>query len=389
MKIAVAREVEFCERRVALIPDMVRRLTQSGLEVLVESQAGAGSFFSDAEYEAAGATIVAEAQELWGSADILLKVSPPTEREDGQLETDWLKEGAILISFLNPLGMPIAIERLAQRRVTAFSMELIPRTSRAQSMDALSSQASVAGYQAVLLGAAALPRFLPMLTTAAGTIRPAKVFIMGAGVAGLQAIATARRIGAVVEAFDIRPAVKEEVQSLGAKFVEVPLEEETVAAGGYARELSEDAKERSRQVVADHVAQADIVITTAQVPGRKAPLLVTEEMVASMKPGSVIVDLAADQGGNCACTEPGRDVVKHGVTLIGPINLPSSTPVHASQMYSKNITTLLNHFVKDGQAQLNFDDDILSSICVTHQGEIRNARVQLALEALREPSAMS
>lgn len=382
MKVGVAREFGFGERRVALIPEMVRRLVQPGLEILVESRAGEGSYFSDAEYEAAGAKICTNPQDLWGTADILLKVGPPVERE-GQLETRWLKPGAILIGFLNPLGSPETVEQLAQAGITAFSMELIPRTSRAQSMDALSSQASVAGYQAVLLGAAALPRFLPMLTTAAGTIRPAKVFVIGAGVAGLQAIATARRLGAVVEAFDIRPAVKEEVQSLGAKFVEVPLEEETVAAGGYAREVSEAAKVRSRQVIAEHVAQSDLVITTAQVPGKHAPLLVTEEMVASMKPGSVIVDMAAEQGGNCACTEPGKDVVKHQVTLIGPINLPSSTPVHASQMYSKNITTLLNHFVKNGEAALNFEDDILDSVCVTHAGKIRNTRVQDALDAQR------
>jgi NAD(P) transhydrogenase subunit alpha len=246
-------------------------------------------------------------------------------------------------------------------------------------MDALSSQAGVAGYKAVLIAAAALPKFFPMLTTAAGTIRPAKVFVMGAGVAGLQAIATARRLGAVVEAFDIRPAVKEEVQSLGAKFIEVKLEEETVAAGGYAKEISEASKQRTQEVVTEHVKNADVVITTAQVPGKKAPLLVTEEMVAQMNPGSVIVDLAAEQGGNCAGTEPGKDVVRHGVTIIGPINLPSSMPVHASQMYAKNVATLLQYMVKDGNLQLNFEDDIIGSTCVTHGGEILNQRVKDAL----------
>lgn len=386
MKIAVAKEIEVGERRVALIPDMVSRLVGMGVEVLVETKAGTGSFFTDEAYVAAGATIVQDHRELLGSADLVLKVSPPGQLEDGQSEIDLLREGATLIGFLSPLAKPEAIAHLARRNITALSMELVPRTTRAQSMDALSSQASVGGYQAVLLGAEALPRFLPMLTTAAGTIRPAKVFVIGAGVAGLQAIATARRLGAVVEAFDIRPAVKEEVQSLGAKFVEVTMNEETVAEGGYAREISEDSKERSRQVVAEHVQQADIVITTAQVPGKKAPLLVTKEMVESMKPGSVIVDMAAEQGGNCACTEGGRTVVVNEVTVIGPINLPSYTPVHASQMYSKNILNLLTMLLKDGAMNLNFEDDIISSVCLTHQGEVRNERVKGAIAAL-EPSA--
>ncbi|NJO18998.1 MAG: NAD(P) transhydrogenase subunit alpha, partial [Spirulinaceae cyanobacterium RM2_2_10] len=266
------------------------------------------------------------------------------------------------------------------RRITSFSLELIPRTSRAQSMDALSSQANIAGYKAALIAAAALPKFFPMLTTAAGTIRPAKVFIIGAGVAGLQAIATARRLGAVVEAFDIRPAVKEEVQSLGAKFVEVDLAEETTAAGGYAKEVSDDTKQRTQAAIAERVAQADVVITTAQVPGKRAPILVTAEMVAQMRPGSVVVDLAAGQGGNCEASEAGKDIQYQGVTVIGPINLPASLPVHASQLYAKNITTLLQYLVKDGELQLDFADDIVSSACVTHAGELRNERVKAALE---------
>ena len=385
MKIAVARETVMGERRVALIPDTVSRLVKQGLEVLLEAGAGEAAYFSDADYEAAGATIISDTAQLWAEADVLLKVSPPQDH-DGYAETSQLREGATLIGFLNPLGHPEGIQSLARRRITAFSMELIPRTSRAQSMDALSSQASVAGYKAALIAATALPKYFPMLTTAAGTIRPAKVFVMGAGVAGLQAIATARRLGAMVEAFDIRPAVKEEVQSLGAKFVEVPLDEETVAEGGYAREVSEAAKERSRQVVAAHIAQADAVITTAQVPGKKAPLLVTEEMIAGMKPGSVIVDLAADQGGNCAYTQAGRDVVRHGVTIIGPTNLPASVPVHASQLYAKNILTLLNHLIKDGDLQLNFEDDIIAAACVTYEGDIRNTRIK---DALMVESAVS
>lgn len=374
MKVAIAKEIEYGEHRVAVIPDLAARLVKQGLEIWVEAGAGEASFFSNEAYEAAGAKIISDTATLWGEADVLMKVGVPKEHEINQM-----REGSVLISFLNPLGTPEVIQQLANRKITAFSMELIPRTSRAQSMDALSSQAGVAGYKAVLIAAAALPKFFPMLTTAAGTIRPAKVFVMGAGVAGLQAIATARRLGAVVEAFDIRPAVKEEVQSLGAKFIEVKLEEETVAAGGYAKEISEASKQRTQEVVTEHVKNADVVITTAQVPGKKAPLLVTEEMVAQMNPGSVIVDLAADQGGNCAGTEPGKDVVRHGVTIIGPINLPSSMPVHASQMYAKNVATLLQYMVKDGNLQLNFEDDIIGSTCVTHAGEILNQRVKDAL----------
>ncbi|MDF5712672.1 MAG: Re/Si-specific NAD(P)(+) transhydrogenase subunit alpha [Rhizonema sp. NSF051] len=381
MRIAVAKEIEVSERRVALTPDAVSRLVKQGLEVWVERGAGERAFFTDSAYEAAGATI-GDTATVWSEADILLKVSPPQERENGQPEIEMLREGSVLMAFLNPLGNPDLARQLAERKVTSFSMELIPRTTRAQSMDALSSQASIAGYKAVLIGAAALPKYFPMLTTAAGTIAPAKVFVMGAGVAGLQAIATARRMGSVVEAFDIRPAVKEEVQSLGAKFVEVKLDEQTTAAGGYAKEISEASKQRTQEVVSEHVKNADVVITTAQVPGRKAPVLVTEEMAAQMKPGSVIVDLAAEQGGNCACTEPGKDIVWNGITIIGPINLPSSMPVHASQLYSKNLTSLMQLFIKDKALQLNFADDIIDNACVTHAGEIRNSRVRDALQAL-------
>jgi NAD(P) transhydrogenase subunit alpha len=249
-------------------------------------------------------------------------------------------------------------------------------------MDALSSQAAVAGYKAALLAATNAPKFFPMLTTAAGTIRPAKVFIMGAGVAGLQAIATARRLGAVVEAFDIRPAVKEEVESLGAKFVEIKLDEDTVAEGGYAKELSEESKKRTQELVGDTVAGADVVITTAQVPGKKAPTLITEEMFARMKPGSVIVDLAAEQGGNCVYTEGGKDIVRDGITIVGPINLPSSMPVHASQMYAKNVATLVQYIVKDGEVKIDFEDEIIAGSCIAHEGEIKNERVRQALETV-------
>ncbi len=376
MKIGVVKEIEVGERRVALIPDTVSRLVKQGFEVWVEAGAGEAAFFADADYAKAGAQLTADVFQIYREVDLLLKVKPPQQREDGQHEVNLLREGSVLIGFLDPLGNPTLIQQLAERNITAFSMELIPRISRAQSMDALSSQAGVAGYQAVLLAAAASPKFFPMLTTAAGTIPPAKAFIIGAGVAGLQAIATARRLGAVVEAFDIRPAVKEEVQSLGAKFVEVKLEEATVSAGGYAREVSEVSRQKTQETIAEHVKLADVVITTAQVPGRKAPVLVTEEMIAQMKPGSVIVDLAAEQGGNCAGTEAGKDIIRNGVTQLGPINLPSAMPIHASQMYAKNLLTLVQHLCKDSQLTLNFDDEITRSACVSHAREIRNARVQ-------------
>ena len=374
MRVAVLKEREVGESRVALVPETVARLVQKGLTVAVEAGAGLGAHFPDRAYVEAGAQVVDDPVALLAEADVVLKVAPPQDQE-----VHWLRAGTVLISFTDPLGRPLLVKRLAKQGVTTFSMEMIPRTSRAQSMDALSSQASLAGYKAVLLAAVHLPKFFPMLTTAAGTIPPARVFVIGAGVAGLQAIATARRLGAVVEAFDIRPQVKEEVQSLGAKFVEVTLAEATEGAGGYAREVSEASKELSRQVISDHVARADVVITTAQVPGKRAPLLVTEAMIARMKPGSVIIDLAAPQGGNCEGVEAGQQVVKGGVTLIGPVNLPASMPIHASQMYSKNLYSLLNLLLPKTELHLNFGDDIIQSACVTHAGEIRSQRVQEVL----------
>jgi len=377
MKIGVIKEIEFGERRVALIPEVVSRLTKSGLEVLVESHAGELSFFADSTYVEAGAKIITDKSALINESDILLKVGAPREEE-----VSMFKQGQITIGFLNPLGRPELIRRLAHQGVTAMSMEMIPRSSRAQSMDALSSQASIAGYKAVLIAAAALPKYLPMLTTAAGTIPPAKVVVLGAGVAGLQAIATARRLGAQVEAYDIRPAVREEVQSLGAKFIDVTLQEDTTAAGHYAKEISEAAKQHAQVILAKHIKDADIVITTAQVPGRKAPVMVTDPMIAQMKSGSIIVDLAGEQGGNCEGTVAGKDVNCHGVTIISPINLPASMPIHASQKYAKNLLNLLNHLIKKGELQLDFDDDIISSTCITHAGEIRNQRVKDALSQL-------
>ncbi|MDJ0589877.1 MAG: Re/Si-specific NAD(P)(+) transhydrogenase subunit alpha [Pleurocapsa sp. MO_226.B13] len=378
MKIAVAKENELGEFRVAQVPDTASRLVKQGFEVWVEAGAGLGAGYQDSDYEAAGAKVIADPALLWGEADILLKVNPPGSR-DNWSEIDWLKPGATLISFLNPLGDPTVTQQLAQKRVTAFSMELIPRTTRAQSMDALSSQANIAGYKSVLLAAASLPRIFPMMTTAAGTIPPAKVLVLGAGVAGLQAIATARRLGAVVDAFDIRSTVKEQVQSVGGNFIEINLEEATEAEGGYAKQVGNDTQELIRQGLSSYVAKADVVITTAQVPGKPAPLLIGEETVAQMKPGSVIVDLAAESGGNCASSEAGKTISDRGVTIISPINLPGTVPINTSQMYAKNLLNLVKHLAKDGELQLNFDDDITSGACVAHAGEIRNQRVKEAL----------
>jgi NAD(P) transhydrogenase subunit alpha len=381
IKIAVPKESDLGELRVALVPDTVSRFVKLGFEVLVQSGAGQGAHFTDGEYEAAGATMITSAKELWGAADLLLKVTPPGE-QNGEQEMDWLKPGAALISFLNSLANPEKIEALAKRKINAFSMEMIPRTSRAQSMDALSSQANIAGYKSALIAAASLPRLFPMMTTAAGTIPPAKVLVIGAGVAGLQAIATARRLGAVVEAFDVRPAVKEEVQSVGAKFIEIPIEEDTATSGGYAKEVGKSTQERISEVLTEHVKKSDVVITTAQVQGKRAPLIVTEAMVGEMSPGAVIVDLAAGQGGNCACTEAGKDVYYNGVTIIGPLNLPASLPVDSSKVYAKNLLTLVKYLVKDGEIDFNFEDDIVDNTCVTYGGEIRNERVKQALASL-------
>ncbi len=378
MIVGVVKETLDGERRVALDPDSVGRLRKKGVEVHVQSGAGEGAFHGDAAYEGAGATVMPDAASVWRDSDVILKVNSPTPDEVGMLRSQ-----AIIIGFLNPLRDPERIQRIADRGASAFSMEMIPRISRAQSMDALSSQSSVAGYKAALLAANSLTKFFPMMTTAAGTVRPARVFVIGAGVAGLQAIATARRLGAEVEAFDIRPVVKEEVQSLGARFVEVELEEETEAEGGYAKEVSEAARKREQDLLAEHVASADVVITTAQVPGKKAPVLVTKTMLAAMKPGSVVVDLAADQGGNVELSRPDKEVSYNGVTILGPTNLPSSLPVHATQMYAKNIMTLLDVILQDGELRLDLEDEIVDASLVVHAGEVRNERVREAIAAER------
>lgn len=377
MKVAVLKETRPEEERVALVPAGVQTLIKQGLEVVVESGAGVNAGVSDEDYKEAGASVVASAAEALQGAGMVLHINPLTGDEIASLT-----EGMILVSYLNPLSDAEGVKALASKKITAISMEMVPRITRAQSMDALSSQATVAGYKAVLMAANRLPRFLPMFTTAAGTIRPAKAMVLGAGVAGLQAIATARRLGAVVEAFDVRPAVKEQVESLGAKFLETEDDVTAEGEGGYAKELSEEQHQKELDLLAAHIDTTDIVITTAAIPGRKAPLLITEEMVKSMKAGSVIVDLAAETGGNCAFTKFGETVSAHGVTIMGPANIAGTIPVHASQMYSKNIVTLVNEFIgEEGAIELDFENDVVGPSTVTHQGEIVNERVKDAVGA--------
>ena len=373
MKVGVPKEALAGERRVAIVPETARGLVKATIQVMVEAGAGEPAFFSDAAYIDAGANVT-DAPTAF-AADAVLKVQPPTADEVGRL-----REGSVLISFLQPATNADVIGALAKRKVSAFSLDLVPRISRAQSMDALSSQAGIAGYKAVLLGANHLPKFFPLLMTAAGTVAPARVLVMGAGVAGLQAIATARRLGAVVEAYDVRPAVKDEVKSLGATFIELALEAQE-GAGGYAREQSEDFLRRQRELIGDRVAASDVVITTAAIPGRKAPILVTADMVRRMRAGSVIIDLAAETGGNCELTEPGKIIQVGGVTIDGTKNLPSAMPVHASQLYSKNVSTLLLLLIKDGALRLDFTDEIVKGACVTYNGEVVNPRAKELVEA--------
>ena len=377
MRVAVLKETRSAENRVALVPLGVKNLVKRGLTVTVQTGAGETSGVSDLMYREAGAEIAASAQETLEDAKLILVVNPPSSNELAHLS-----EGSILVGFLDPLSDPDLVSRLIDLKVTGISMELVPRISRAQSMDALSSQATVAGYKAVLLAANHLPKFLPMFTTAAGTIRPAKALILGAGVAGLQAIATARRLGAVVEAFDVRPAVKEQVESLGASFLESEEEVTAEGEGGYAKELTEDQHNKELELIGSALIDTDIVITTAQIPGRKAPILITEGMVKTMKYGSVIVDLAAESGGNCELSEAGETVLAHGVQILGPSNLPTTIPVHSSQMYSKNIVTLISEFLgDDGQLQLDFENDVVGPSTVTHGGEIQNERVKSVMRS--------
>ncbi|MFH0947208.1 MAG: Re/Si-specific NAD(P)(+) transhydrogenase subunit alpha [Planctomycetota bacterium] len=367
MIIGVPRELADGECRVAIVPESVGKLSKAGFEVVVQRGAGGASCFSDEAYEKAGARLVEAAEAL--GADIVLKVEQPTLDE-----ADHLKEGKAVFSLFEPWNSEDLVAKLNSSKITSFSMQLIPRITRAQSMDVLSSQATISGYKAVLLAAERLPRILPMLVTAAGTLAPARALVIGAGVAGLMAIGTARRLGAIVEGFDVRLAAAEQVESMGAKFVgRELLEEGSEDAGGYAKAQSADKEAKIREFIRGHVAGVQIVITTAAIPKRKAPILITEEAVKGMKPGSVIVDLAAESGGNCELTKVGEVVEAHGVTIIGPRRLPATVPTHASQMYSRNITTLLLSLVKDGEFGLDFEDEVVAAACVTHAGETRSA----------------
>jgi len=387
MIIGVPKETFPGERRVTLVPGMVQSLKRAGLEVLVERGAGEEAGFPDAQYGEKGATL-ASREEVFSKSQLILQVrAPGANPERGVEDVALLKKGQAVIGFCDPLTSPEATRALAEAGVTLFSMELMPRITRAQSMDALSSMATIAGYKAVLLAANTLPRMFPMMMTAAGTIAPARVFVVGAGVAGLQAIASSKRLGAVVEAYDVRPAVREQVESLGGKFVEMELETaEAEDAGGYAKELGEDFYRKQREMMLRVVAGSHVVITTAAIPGKKAPILVTREMVEGMEPGSVVVDLAAERGGNCELTRPGETVVESGVTILGPLNIPSTVPYHASQMYSKNITTFLLHLVKEGELVLDMEDEITVGTMVTREGRIVHPRV---LEAMGETGERS
>jgi NAD(P) transhydrogenase subunit alpha len=377
MKIGVPREVTPGERRIALVPDAAKKLVAEGNEVWVEGAGSGPTDFSDADYEKAGAKLAPNAAAIWSSSDLVLKIQPPTAAE-----CDQLREGALLVAILQPYQNADTVRRLAARRATSFSLDLLPRITRAQSMDVLSSMSTIAGYKGVLLAAAALPKMVPLLMTAAGTLKAARFLILGVGVAGLQAIATAKRLGAVVEAFDIRPAVKEQVESLGARFVaHEAIQAGGETKGGYATELTPEQQQRQREALSKHIADADAVICSALVPGRRAPVLLSEAQVAGMRPGSVVVDLAADQGGNCALTRPGETVERGGVRILAPLNVPSTVPLHASQMLAKNFQNFLLHLLKKGELQLDLADEVTSGALVTRGGEVVHPAVRSALSA--------
>ena len=381
MRVGIPTETEPGERRVAVAPDVVKRLARKNVEFVVEAGAGAESSITDDALREAGATIATDASEVWG-ADVVAKVRAPSADEIGRL-----REGGVVIGFLAPLTDPETTQALAQAGATSFAVEAIPRITRAQSMDALSSQSTVAGYRAVLIAALEMGRFFPMLTTAAGTIKPASVLVLGAGVAGLQAIATARRLGAQVTAFDVRSAVKEQVGSLGAKFLELNLDADAEGTGGYAKALDEDAQRRQQEGLADAAGRFDVVITTALIPGKPAPKLLIADAVRNMKPGSVIVDLAGEAGGNCELTQPGKTIVEHDVTIAAPLNLPSDMPDHASQLYARNVMALLELMIDDeGGLQLNWDDEVVTGACITRDGEVVHEGAKQAGLAPRSPS---
>ena len=378
MIVGVPRETFPGERRVALVPSVIPNLVKAGLEVVVEAGAGIEAGYPDAEYAAKGGKLLPSRAEVFRAADIIIQVlCYGSNDKTGAADLPLFRSGQILIGFLRPLGTVQTIQEIASKGVTSFSVELMPRSTRAQSMDALSSMGTICGYKAVVIAADSLPRIFPMLTTAAGTITPARVFIIGAGVAGLQAIATARRLGAVASAYDLRPAAKEQVQSLGGRFVELPIEaQDAQDARGYARPQDETFYQRQRELLGKVIAESEVVIAAAVIPGKKSPILVTREMVASMAPGSVIVDLAAERGGNCELTRPGEKISVNGVTIIGWFNLASSVPYHASQMYARNLSAFLVHLFKEGKLQLKLEDEIVRETLLTHGGEIVNARVR-------------
>ncbi len=387
MLIGVPREIAAGERRVALVPEVVSQLTRAGHRVIVERDAGLRAGFTDDAYRTAGCEVIDAVEEIYSTAQIVLKVQRPGRDENsGEAELDMLRDGVVLIGLLQPAADPSLFQQLAERNIVACSMELVPRTTRAQMMDALSSQSTVAGYKAVLLAANALQKFFPMLMTAAGTVRPARVLVIGAGVAGLQAIATARRIGAVVEAFDTRPVVKEQVQSLGATFVEIDVHlADAQDSGGYAKELSERHIRREKELIHNRAVQSDVIITTALVPGKAAPRLIDAETVRAMRPGSVIVDLAGEQGGNCELSVPGETVVRHDVTIIAPLHISSELAYHASQMYAKNVAALVTLLAPKGELNLNFGDDIIDAVCIVANGEVRHdpTRLRLGMSPLK------
>ena len=388
MIIGVPKESYPGERRVALVPLVIPILAKAGHEVVVEAGAGINAGYPDAQFADKGAKILPSRAEVFAKADIIVQVLCYGSNDaTGEADLPLLRRGQILAGFLRPLGAVEVLQKLAATGVSSFAVELMPRTTRAQSMDALSSMGTICGYKAVLLAADALPRILPMLTTAAGTITPGRVFVIGAGVAGLQAIATARRLGAVASAYDMRPAAKEQVQSLGGRFVELPIEAANAQdARGYGVAQDESFYRRQRELLGKVVAESDIVIAAAVVPGKKSPILVTEEMVKSMAPGSVVLDLASERGGNCELTEPGKTVVKHGVTIIGRINVAGDVPYHASQMYARNLTAFLLHLIKDGKLNLNLQDEIVRDTLLTRDGEIANQRVR---EILKLPALVT
>jgi NAD(P) transhydrogenase subunit alpha len=380
--IGIPSEIKTGEQRVAMSPANVQSLTDKSVKVLLQANAGSTAGYPDAEYTAAGATITANRAEIFASADIILQVqSFGSNNENSDADLASLRKGQLVIGMMDPLASPQAAQAVAEKGASAIALELVPRISRAQSMDVLSSMATLAGYKAVLMGASAAPRIFPMLMTAAGTLQPARVLIMGVGVAGLQACATAKRLGAVVEAYDVRPAAREQILSVGAKPVELDLDTgESEGAGGYAKEQGEDFLRRQRELMTEVVAQQDIIITTAAIPGAKSPILVTEDMVKAMKPGAVIVDLAAERGGNCDLTEQGQTVVAHDVTILGPENIPSDLAFHASQMYGKNMQTLLELILDDeGNLSLDFNDEIVAGTVVAHQGEVPHAHMRKLL----------